>query len=285
MFIHWFPGHMTKAMRMMKEEMGLVQSVVYVLDARAPMSSVNPAFDEIIGSRPRLYVLNKMDLVPQEEAAKWKSYFEKDGNKCIAANSTVKGGTQKFIGALKELNSDILEKYKQKGVKKTIRAMVIGVPNCGKSTLINSIIGKSRTVTGNKPGVTRGKQWVSIDPYLDLLDTPGTLYPDFADQKKATNLAIIGSIKEDILDISELSREIITFMASYNADALKKRYNLSELSDDANENFENIAKKRGYLSRGGEIDYERAAKSIITDFRKQAFGKVILEKYDETIRK
>ena len=163
--------------------------------------------------------------------------------------------------------------------------MVIGVPNCGKSTLINSIIGKSRTVTGNKPGVTRGKQWVSIDPYLDLLDTPGTLYPDFADQKKATNLAIIGSIKEDILDISELSREIITFMASYNADVLKKRYNLSELSDDTNENFENIAKKRGYLLRGGEIDYERAAKSIITDFRKQAFGKVILEKYDETIRK
>jgi len=274
---------MTKAMRMMKEEMGVVQSVVYVLDSRAPLSSVNPAFDEIIGNRPRLYVLNKADLVPAEEITKWKKYFEKDGNKCISANSTIKGGTQKFISALKELNADILEKYHTKGVKKTIRAMVIGIPNCGKSTLINSVIGKARTVTGNKPGVTRGKQWISIDPYLDLLDTPGTLYPDFADQRKAVNLAIIGSIKEDIVDVVELACEIIVFMKGYDETLLKNRYNLSEISDNSHEVFENIAKKRGFFLRGGEIDTERTAKAIITDFRKQAFGKIILEKYDETI--
>ncbi len=274
---------MTKAMRMMKEEISLVQSVVYVLDARAPLSSVNPAFDEIIGDRPRLYVLNKVDLISMEEANKWKSYFERTGHRCILANSTVKGGAKKFIAEMNELNKGIIERYRAKGVKKTIRAMVIGVPNCGKSTLINSIIGKSRTITGNKPGVTRGKQWVSIAPYLDLLDTPGTLYPDFADQRKATNLAIIGSIKEDILDTAELSREIISFLISYDVVLLKNRYNLTEISDDMNVNFENIAKKRGYILKGGEIDYERTAKSIIVDFRKQAFGKVILEKYEDTV--
>lgn len=284
MFIHWFPGHMTKAIRMMKEEMNLVQCVVYVLDARAPLSSINSAFDEIIGERPRLYVMNKSDLVPREEAEKWRRFFEKNGCRCITANSTSNVGKQKFISVLTELNSGILEKYRLKGVKKTIRAMVIGVPNCGKSTLINSVIGKSRTITGNKPGVTRGKQWVNIAPYIDLLDTPGTLYPDFSDQKKAVNLAIIGSIKEDVLDLTELCGEIIRFMSDYDAEALKKRYNLEELSSDMNKNIENIAVKRGFLLKGGDIDVDRAAKMVITDFRKQAFGKVILEKYDETVR-
>lgn len=269
---------MTKAMRMMKEETSLVNCIVYVLDSRAPLSSVNPAFDEIIGERPRLYVLNKCDLVPSEELNKWQKYFENGGNKCIVANSTVKGGAQKFISALKELNAPVIERYRQKGVKKTIRAMVIGVPNCGKSTLINSIIGKSRTVTGNRPGVTRGKQWVAIDPYLELLDTPGTLYPDFSDQKKATNLAIIGSIKEDILDIVELSGEIIKFLGENYPEKLNERYGLTALSEEMTENIVFIGKKRGYLIRGGEIDMERAAKSIVTDFRKQAFGKIILEK-------
>lgn len=279
--IHWFPGHMTKAMRMMKAEMALVESVVYVLDARAPLSSVNPSFDEIIGARPILFVLNKCDLVPTEELAKWKKFFERENTKCIMANSTVKGGTQRFIAALRELNAPLIARYKAKGVNKTIRAMVIGVPNCGKSTLINSIIGKSRTLTGNKPGVTRGKQWVSIDPYMDLLDTPGTLYPDFSDQQKAINLAIVGSIKEDILDIEELSREILNFLYKYYPDNLKSRYNLDELSEDMQINLCNIAKKRGFLLRGGEIDGERTAKAIISDFRKQAFGKIILEKYNE----
>lgn len=282
MFIHWFPGHMTKAIRMMQEEIALVQSVVYVLDARAPLSSINPAFDPIISNRPRLYVLNKVDLVPTEEANKWKNYFEKLGYKCILANSTANGLRQLLIPALKDLNRATIEKYKSKGVKKVIRAMVIGVPNCGKSTLINSIIGKARMVTGNKPGVTRGKQWVSVDPYLELLDTPGTLYPDFSDQKKATNLAMIGSIKEDILDNIELSKDIVNFMVEYDAEALKKRYGLTELGDDIAVILEKIAMKRGLYLRGGLIDYERTAKVVIFDFRKQAFGKVILEKcYEE----
>ena len=275
---------MTKAMRMMKDEMSRVESVVYVLDARAPLSCINPAFDEIIGSRTRLYVLNKCDTVPIEELNKWKAFFESKGKKCIIANSTVKGGAQKLVGALKELNEPIISRYKAKGVKKTIRAMVIGVPNCGKSTLINSVLGKSRTVTGNRPGVTRGKQWVSIDPYLDLLDTPGTLYPDFSDQTKATRLAIIGSIKDDILDITELSTEILTFLMNNYPDELKTRYKLEKIPEDKSSLLELIGKKRGFVLKGGEIDIDRTSQAIVTDFRKQAFGKLILEKYDERSR-
>lgn len=279
MFIHWYPGHMTKAMRMMKEEMALVESVVYVLDARAPLSSVNPSFDEIIGNRPILFVLNKCDTVLPEDLVPWKKYFERENSRCITANSIAKGGAKRVVSELKELNAPIIERYLQKGVKKTIRAMVIGIPNCGKSTLINSLIGKSRTVTGNRPGVTRGKQWVSIDNYLDLLDTPGTLYPDFADQKKATHLAMIGSIRDEILDTNELAMEILSTLAKDYPEMLKTRYKWAEIPP-TEQLLESVAKKRGYILRGAEIDYDRTSQSVITDFRKQAFGKVILEKYD-----
>lgn len=279
MFIHWFPGHMTKALRTMEADVSKVDCVIYVLDARIPLSSVNPAYDSIFNNKPRLYVLNKADLVPQEELAKWKAHYNRNGNKCITTNSTVKGGNGIFTSALLELNAEKIERYKSKGVKKTIRAMVIGVPNCGKSTLINSLIAKKRTVTGDRPGVTRGSQWVSIDTYIDLLDTPGTLYPDFSNQDKATRLAIVGSIKEDILDIVELSFEILKFLKSSYPDRLKEKYSLASLPDDDAELLDLIARRRGFVVRGGEYDYERTAKAVIQDFRKQSFGKIILEKY------
>ena len=278
MFIHWFPGHMTKALREMAIDASKIDCVVYVLDSRIPLSSVNPAYDEIFINKQRLYVLNKAALVPHEELLKWKAYFNSDGNKCITANSTLNNGGKIFISALKELTLPIIEKYKAKGVRKTVRAMVIGVPNCGKSTLINSLIGKKRAVTGNKPGVTRGKQWVSIDNYIDLLDTPGTLYPDFSDQIKATHLAIVGSIKEDVVETSELSSEILKFLSENYPEKLKEKYSIDNIPADKADLLPVIAKKRGYVLKGGEPDTERTAKSIIQDFRKQAFGKIILEK-------
>lgn len=278
MFIHWFPGHMTKAIRAMRADMAVVDSVIYVLDSRAPLACVNPAFDEIIGVKPRLYVLNKADLVPKEEIDKWKAYFKKENCDCITSNSTKNTNASVFINALRALNKEKIERYKNRGVKKTIRAMVIGVPNCGKSTLINSLVAKKKTITGDKPGVTRSMQWVSIDEYIDLVDTPGTLYPDFSDQKKATSLAMIGSINEDILDIAELAGETIKFLANNYLEQLKARYNLDEIKDNYLDNLTDIAKNKGYLIKGGELDIERAAKAVVNDFRKQAFGKVILEK-------
>lgn len=279
MFIHWFPGHMTKAIRAMRADMVIVDSVIYVLDARAPLSCINPAFDEIINNKPRLYVLNKCDMVPKDELNKWKRYFEKGSNcKCITSNSTVQGNAGIFLSALRELNKEKLERYAAKGCKKTIRAMVIGIPNCGKSTLINSLIAKKKTITGDKPGVTRSMQWVSVDEYIDLVDTPGTLYPDFSDQTKATNLALLGSINEDILDITELAEEMVKFLVKNYPSEFKAKYDLTEIKDSFADNLNAIAKRKGYLLKGGEFDLERTAKAVISDFRKQAFGKISLEK-------
>ncbi len=279
MHIHWFPGHMTKAMRLMASEMANINSIIYVLDARAVSSCENVAFEDIIKNKPRLYVINKADMVPASEVAKWKKAIENKGFKCITTNSTVKGGSGIFISALREINSETIEKWKAKGVKKTIRAMVIGVPNCGKSTLINSLIAKKKTVTGDRPGVTRGKQWISIDPYIDLLDTPGTLYPDFSDQTKARNLAIIGSISDAVVDQVELSKEIIEFLTKNYPESLRNRYYMTDFSDDIFTNLEVVGRRRGFVVKGGEIDLDRTANAVIQDFRKEAFGKIILERY------
>lgn len=280
MFIHWFPGHMTKAIRMMSEEIKVVDSVIYVLDARAPEACINPAFDEVIGNKPRLYVLNKADMVSQKEVIKWVDKFRRQGYKCIYSNSISKSDAPVIVKNLVELNEDLIERYHQKGVNKTIRAMVIGVPNCGKSTLINSLLREKKTVTGNKPGVTRGKQWVAIDDYIELLDSPGVLYPDFKDQEKAMRLALIGSVKEDVVDVAELALETIKYYMTEHPDELVNRYKLDSLKDTALEVMEDIGKKRGVIMRRGEYDYERIAKIIISDFRKGYLGKFPLEKAD-----
>ena len=269
---------MTKALREMESAATKVDCLVYVLDARIPLSSINPAYDNIFKNKPRLYVLNKADLVESNDILVWKNYFSTNGNRCIIANSTVKGGTKNFISELKKVSESIVNKYLLKGVKKTVRAMVIGIPNCGKSTLINSLLPQKKANTGNKPGVTRGQQWVSVDPYIDLLDTPGTLYPDFSDQVKATHLAIVGSIKETLFDMVELSMEIISFLKENYPEKLKMKYSFSDIDKISEELLQDIAIKRNYILRGGEIDIERTAKGIVQDFRKGTFGKIILEK-------
>lgn len=271
---------MTKAMRMMAEEIKVVDSVIYVLDARAPEACVNPAFEEVIGNKPRLYVINKADMVTQKELIKWVDKFRIQGNKCIYSNSISKADSAVIVKNLLELNEETIERYRQKGVNKTIRAMVIGVPNSGKSTLINSLLKEKKTVTGNKPGVTRGKQWVSIDKYIDLLDSPGVLYPDFSDQNKALKLALLGSIRDEVVDVTELALDALEFFRHDRPEDLKARYKLDSVDGDLNELFETIGRKRGIIARGGELDTERIARVIIGDYRKGYIGKMPLERAD-----
>lgn len=277
MFIHWYPGHMAKALNTMKEQLKIVDCVVYVLDARAVASSFNPAFAEVIGTRPVLYVINKADTVPGEVATLWQKKFLSEGKFCVTANSAQKTDANRIISELQKLNAPIVQRYAAKGVNKTIRAMVIGIPNCGKSTLINSLIPAKKVVTGNKPGVTRGKQWVKVGENLEVLDTPGTLYPDFSDQEKARTLAFIGSITDRVIDDTELATELVGFLKESHGDSLRRRYGLDDLSLSNYELLGFIAKKKGKLLKGGEPDTEKTAQAVIVDFRKGLIGKIALE--------
>lgn len=278
MHIHWFPGHMTKALRMMEQEVVAVDAIIYMLDARAPLSCVNPLFDSIIGSRPVLYILNKSDLVTQSDTLMWIDYFASQGIQALSITGTSRGIRPKIVNALKQVCAPVLQKYFDRGVRKTIRAMVIGIPNSGKSTLINSLAGTKKTRTANRPGLTRGKQWISIDPYIDVMDTPGTLYPDFSDQAKAVKLALIGSIREEIVDIVELASEAILFLKQNYPLVLQNAVPDITVEDDSQIVLEKSARARGFLQQGGKLDIERAARAIVNDLRKLKYGKVIFEK-------
>ena len=276
MNIQWFPGHMTKAIRMMEDNLRLVDALIYVIDARAVYSCDNPLFNKLLQGKRVLYVFNKCDLVEKNDLDLWCNEFERQGKPYVKAIGT-SGDCSQIVAGLKKVVADKIEKYAQKGANISVRAMVVGVPNSGKSTIINAMVKKAKAVTGDRPGVTRGKQWLSIDN-VDFLDTPGTLWGKFEDQKVAHHLAYIGSIREDILDVSELCFDFIDEMKKIYPDALKNRYNLGELSDDTLQIFEQIAMARGFKLKGNQPDYERAAKMIIDDFRKGKLGKIMLEK-------
>lgn len=267
---------MTKAIRMMEDNLRLVDALIYVIDARAVYSCDNPLFNKLLQGKRVLYVFNKCDLVEKSDLDLWCKEFERQGKHYVMAIGT-SGDCSQIVAGLKKVVADKIEKYAQKGANISVRAMVVGVPNSGKSTIINAMVKKAKAVTGDRPGVTRGKQWLSIDN-VDFLDTPGTLWGKFEDQKVAHHLAYIGSIREDILDVSELCFDFIDEMKKIYPDALKNRYNLGELRDDTLQIFEQIAMARGFKLKGNQPDYERTAKMVIDDFRKGILGKIMLEK-------
>lgn len=282
MHIQWYPGHMTKAMRMMQEAAKQVDCVIYVLDCRAIASCINPKFDELIKDKPILYILTKSDLVEQKDVKLWIEYFSKAGKNFVVADNITGRQRNQIIDKLRTINADMTQRYAQKGAKKSIRAMVVGVPNTGKSTLINCLCKDKRAVVGNRPGVTRGKQWVSLAEGIELLDTPGALPPAFEDQQKALHLAFIGSIKEDILHLDDLATEIIKYCKEHCYDVFCGRYRLDKIDEDTVAVFDDIAKSRGYLLGKKGYDYDRTAKAIVNDFKTQKLGKIMLDYPTET---
>lgn len=283
MIIQWFPGHMTKAFRLMEKEIKLVDAIIYVLDSRAPFSCVNPKFPGLIGDKPIIYVFNKSDLGDSAKVDAWiNGYFRKENTRCIVLDSTASGTGKKVESAIKELCKGKIEKFKAKGINPTLRAMVIGVPNSGKSTLINNLCGKAKTVTGNKPGVTRGKQWVKIASGIELLDMPGTLWPAFDNNRVARHLAYIGSIREEVLDIPELALDFIGDIRHIDKSILENRFNISIDEEMTNlEVLESICESRKYLVKGGDFDYDRCCASIISEFKQGKLGKITLDNFNE----
>jgi len=276
MNIQWFPGHMTKAIRMMEDNLKLVDALIYVIDARCVYSCDNPLFNKLIQGKRVLYVFNKCDLVDPKDLDLWCNKFKQEGKPFVKSIGT-SGDCSQIVKGLKEVSKDKIDKYAQKGANISIRAMVVGVPNSGKSTIINAMCKKAKAVTGDKPGVTRGKQWLSIDG-VDFLDTPGTLWGKFEDQKIAHHLAYVGSIRDDILDLSELAFDFIDEINKLYPNALKDRYNLTSSSDSTIELFDEICLNRSFKIKGNQPDYDRCAKMIIDEFRKGKLGKLMLEK-------
>ena len=261
---------------MMEDNLRLVDALIYVIDARAVYSCDNPLFNKLLQGKRVLYVFNKCDLVEKSDLDAWCELFKKQCKPYVKAIGT-SGDCSQIVAGLKQVVSDKIEKYAAKGANISVRAMVVGVPNSGKSTIINSMVKKAKAVTGDRPGVTRGKQWLSIDN-VDFLDTPGTLWGKFDDQKVAHHLAYIGSIRDDILDESELAFDFLDEMKKTYPQNLVSRYGLCGNTDDTLALFEEIALARGFKLKGNQPDYDRTAKMIIDEFRKGKLGKIMLEK-------
>lgn len=278
MIIQWYPGHMNKALKIMENDIKIVDAVIYVLDSRAPFSCVNPKFADFIGDKPIIYVFNKVDMADEQKIKDWMKWFKKPNTICVSTNSTTSGDCKEIINAIKSLNKAKIEKYENKGVKVILRAMIVGVPNSGKSTLANNLVGKSKAMTGNKPGVTRGKQWVRVNPYLEILDTPGTLWPAFDNNKVAHHLAYIGSISDNVVDIPDLSLDLISDLNMLDNKILQSRYGV-DISDDMTplEILENICVAKRCILKGNDIDYDRGAYMIVNDFKAGKLGRITLE--------
>lgn len=274
--IQWFPGHMTKAMRMMEENVKLVDGVLFVLDARAPFACENASLEKLFSGKPILYLLNKSDLISASDRDYLVSKFENSGKKAVFTAGTDSRGCKNVIAAFKELNKEKLERNEKKGITKVLRAMVVGVPNTGKSTVINCLCGKKVAATGDKAGVTRGKQWIRTEG-IELLDTPGTMPPSVKNNDLALHLAYVGCLNDALLDQSELCLLLLGELIKICPELLEQKYGIDVRERQPLAVYEDICAKRGYLQRGGVFDYERCGKAVIEDFRKCRIGKVCLE--------
>ncbi len=273
--IQWFPGHMTKALRMMEENVKLCDGFVYVLDARAPFACFNYKLEKLFSSKPTLCLLNKSDTVTQSDISKISAVLRAENRRVLATVGTSQKDGKAVYNAIIDLFKEKLEQKKAKGINKTLRIMVCGIPNTGKSTVINSLCGKKQAATGDKAGVTKGKQWVKLSD-IELLDTPGTMPPSFDNQVYAHHLAYIGSINDAILDKESLLLDFIEELSEKFPNALAERYGVP-VGLTPIETYEAICSSRGFILRGGEYDYERGALAVFDDFRKQRLGKLCLE--------
>lgn len=277
MNVQWYPGHMTKAKRQMQEDIKLIDLIIELVDARVPLSSRNPDIDELGKNKARLILLNKADLADESQNEAWKKYFQDKGFFVVKVNSRSGAGMKAIHSVIQEACKEKIQRDLRRGIKnRPIRAMVVGIPNVGKSTFINTFAGKACAKTGNKPGVTKGKQWIRLNKGVELLDTPGILWPKFEDQEVGIRLACIGSIKDDILNMDELALLLIQSLTSHYPGALTNRYNIDE-SGKPVEILEQIARARGCLKKGEELDYTKAASLLFDDFRGGKIGRITLE--------
>ena len=277
MNLQWYPGHMTKAKRQMQEDLKLIDLIIELVDARIPLSSRNPDIDELGKNKARLILLNKSDLADERYNEQWSAYFQKKGFYVVKVNAKSGAGLKSIQGVIQEACKAKIERDRRRGIKnRPIRAMVVGIPNVGKSTFINSYAGKACAKTGNKPGVTKGKQWIRLNKTLELLDTPGILWPKFEDQEVGKRLAFIGSIKDEILNLEELSLELLDYIRTNYPGLLNTRYGIEEEGTPVSL-LEALADKRKCLIRGQEIDYAKAAGIVMEEFRNGKIGRITLE--------
>ena len=279
MAINWFPGHMKKTQREIKENLKLVDAVIEIRDARIPRSSANPDIDKLLKNKPRIIILNKKDLTEKKATNEWIKYLTKDNVKVLEVNCLQGEGLKNIKPVLMELLKEKHDRLKAKGMAKIVtRVMVVGIPNCGKSTLINKLAKNNIAKTGDRPGVTKSKQWIKTSLDIELLDTPGVLWPKFEDEEIALNLAFTGAIKDEVMDTEELAYRLVQRLQEYYPENLKERYKIEEIFEDPLDTLNAIARKRGCLIRGGEIDYNRISVILLDEFRGGKIGKITLER-------
>ncbi|WP_091544535.1 ribosome biogenesis GTPase YlqF [Alkaliphilus peptidifermentans] len=282
MNINWFPGHMKKTRELLKEQLKLIDVVYELLDARIPLSSRNPEIDEIITNKPRVVILNKADLASEDATNRWVTYYKNKGITAIPVNTISGKGLRQVLAEGEAVVKEKMEALLRKGRReRAVRIMMVGIPNVGKSSMINKLAGKKSAQTGDRPGVTKGKQWIRLKGNLELLDTPGILWPKFEDQEVALKLAFTGAIRDQIMDVDSLALKLIEHLMKEHSKNIEERYSLAAVGETPLETMEMIAKSRGCIIKGGEFDYTRTANIILDEFRGGKIGRITLEKPSE----